>query len=246
MPNKTPLLHRRSFLGGLAAACVAVGAFTWGLFPEAVRAAVAKHFPTRTVERGTFRFDAQRGELSWADGRKEPFRFVVDGLVEKPLSLSYAQLRGLPQVRRTVDFHCVEGWSVEDVPWGGVDFTTLLGQVRPRPEAKYAVFHSLGRTESVGGLTHYVEAFPLADLRNPALGAMLALDLEGQPLPFDRGAPARVISPYDLAYKSIKFVTRMELTANSVPGWWTRANPIYSEHAPVDTRRLRTPDPRRR
>ena len=245
MPTYTPLLHRRTFLGGLAAVAVTVGAFTWGLLPVGVRAAVSRHFPTRTVERGTFRFDPQRGELAWADGRRQPYHFVVDGLVEKPLSLSYAQLRALPQVRRTVDFHCVEGWSVDDVPWGGVDFATLLGQVRPRPDARYAVFHSLGRTESVGGLTHYVEAFPLADLRNPALGAMLALDLEGQPLPFDRGAPARVISPFDLAYKSIKFVTRMELTANSVPGWWTRANPIYPEHAPVDTRRLRTPDPRR-
>lgn len=242
-------IGRRGALGMLAAGAAALGALAWGLFdglaPACVRAAVARHFPTRTVERPDFRFDPATGRVNWTDGRGEPYRFAIDGLVEKPRSLSYAELRGLAQTSRTVDFHCVEGWSVLDVPWSGVDMGALLDVAKPLPGATHAVFHSLGGTERVGGLTHYVESFPLADLRDPKLSMMLALDLEGRPLPQERGAPARVAAPFDLAYKSIKFVTRMELTDHEVEGWWTRANPIYPVRAPVDGGRLRQPDPRR-
>lgn len=238
-------IRRRTFLGVLAAGLAAAGALAWGLAPACVRAAVARNFPTRTVERGAMRFDPATGEVHLADGASRPYRFVIDGLVENPASLSYKELRALPQTDRVADFHCVEGWSVHDVPWSGVGFATLLSLARPKPGASHAVFHSLGATENAGGLTHYVESFPLADLTDPALSMLLALDLEGRPLPQDRGAPARVVCPYDLAYKSIKFVRRMELTGAPVEGWWTRANPIYPVHAPVQPERLRTPDPRR-
>jgi DMSO/TMAO reductase YedYZ molybdopterin-dependent catalytic subunit len=236
---------RRTMLKFIAVAAVTAGAALWGLLPEGARAAIASRFPTRTVEKNTFRFDPARGEVVWKNGRREPYHLAMDGLVEAPARLSYSELRALPQTRRTVDFHCVEGWSVEDAPWGGVTFHDLFARVRVKPQARYAVFHSLGETDPVGGLTHYVESLPLADLLNPAMGAFLALDLDGAPLTDARGAPARVISPFDLAYKGSKFVTRVEFAAQAVPGWWTRANPIYPVNAPVQKSRLRTPDPRK-
>jgi DMSO/TMAO reductase YedYZ molybdopterin-dependent catalytic subunit len=236
---------RRFVLKAIPAVLLTAAAGLWGLLPERARAAFAEKFRTRTVEEGTFRFDPARGEVVWASGRREPYVLTIDGLVEAPVRLTYRDLRALPQVRRTADFHCVEGWSVNDAPWGGVEFRDLFSRVRVKPQARFVTFHSLGRTENVGGLTHYVESLPLADLLNPALGSLLALDMEGSPLPDARGAPARVVSPFDLAYKSIKFVTRAEFTATQTPGWWTRANPIYPANAPVDPGRLRTPDPRR-
>lgn len=241
-PSRRP--SRRTMLKSLAALAVTAGAALWGLVPGPVRAAFAARFPTRTIERPGLRFDPARGELLWSDGRREPYILTLDGLVEAPARLSYAELRALPQVRRTADFHCVEGWSVPEAPWGGVDFRTLFSRVRALPAARYAVFHALGRTEDAGGLTHYVESLPLADLLNPAMNALLALDLDGRPLSDERGAPARVISPFDLAYKSIKYVHRVEFTDRAVAGWWTRANPIYPVHAPVQSARLRTRDPR--
>ena len=90
-----------------------------------------------------------------------------------------------------------------------------------------------------------MECLPLADLENPGLGYMLALNLDGDPLEHDRGAPARLVTPFDLAYKSIKFVERIEFTEKPVDGWWTRANSIYPRVAPVQPSRLREPDPRR-
>lgn len=243
--TELPVDHRRrTLLKLLATIAVVAGGALWGLLPVRAREAFAKRFPTRTVEKSNFRFDSASGEVVWKDGRRERYRLVLDGLVEAPGSLSYAELRAMPQVSRRADFHCVEGWSVQDAPWGGVTFATLFAHARPKREARYAVFHSLGETTPAGGLTHYVESLPLADLLNPALESLLALDLDGVPLSDERGAPARVISPFDQAYKSIKFVTRVEFAKKAVPGWWTRANPIYPVHAPVEKQRLRTPDPR--
>lgn len=244
-PDPASESTRRSVLKGLAALAVTACAGIWGLLPASAKEAFSARFPTRTVEKNTFRFDPARGELVWKDGRREHYQLSLDGLVEAPVSLSYADLRALPQVRRRADFHCVEGWSVEDVPWGGVEFRSLFEKVRIRPQARFALFHSLGSTDPVQGLTHYVESLPLAELLDPALGSLLALDLEGSPLPDSRGAPARVISPFDLAYKSIKFVTRVEFAAAQEPGWWTRANPVYPMRAPVPKDRLRSPDPRK-
>jgi len=244
MNEQKPDAARRTVLKAIPALLLTGAALLWGLLPARARAAFADKFPTRTVEKNTFRFDPARGEVVWKDGRREPYHLTLDGLVERPVRLSYQELRALPQVRRTADFHCVEGWSVNDAPWGGVEFRELFARVRVKPGAKFVVFHSLGQTDAVGGLTHYVESFPLAELLNPALGSLLALDIEGGPLPDGRGAPARVVSPFDLAYKSIKFVTRAEFTAAPTEGWWTRANPIYPVSAPVEPSRLRRPDPR--
>jgi len=235
---------RRSLLKFLAGGAVVIGTGLWNLLPACARQAIASRFRTNTVEKKNFRFDPARGEIVWKDGRREPYRLVLDGLVETPASLTYAQLRALPQLQRTIDFHCVEGWSVENVPWGGVAYRDLFAKVKISPQAKYAVFHALGQTESLDGLTHYVESLPLRDLMNPAMNTLLALDMDGAPLTDERGAPARAVSPFDLGYKGCKFVTRVEFTAEPTLGWWTRANPIYGVYAPVEKSRLRTPDPR--
>jgi DMSO/TMAO reductase YedYZ molybdopterin-dependent catalytic subunit len=88
-------------------------------------------------------------------------------------------------------------------------------------------------------LTHYRESLPLARMLDPGERILLAYELDGKPLPLDHGAPLRVISPFDLAYKSAKYVHRIELTAESKPGWWSLANPIYPVQAPVPKDRLR-------
>jgi len=228
-------MTRRVFLGVAAAAA---------LVPRWLAQAVAAVFPVRTVEVEDFAFDAGSG-LVTRGGVGRPYALVVDGLVERPLRLDYAALRALPQTAMTADFHCVEGWSVPDVAWRGLRPATLMALARPRPEARYVILHALGGTRSrPGGLDHYVECLPLADWRNPALGYLLALELDGRPLPADHGAPLRLVCPFDLAYKAIKFVTRLEFSATAQDGWWTRANGIYTAYAPVEPERLRVPDPR--
>ncbi|KUJ95597.1 MAG: hypothetical protein PWR24_1942 [Desulfonauticus sp.] len=206
-----------------------------------------KFFPTRTVEKNTFRFDSTTGQIIYQDGKKEPYYLYLDGEVEQPLKISYSELLKFPQATQTCDFHCVEGWSLYDLKWEGIPFSVLIDLVKPTPKAKYVVIHSLGQTSSKPqGLDHYLESFPLEDLLNPELKYLLALKLNGKFLSLDRGAPLRVVAPFDLAYKSVKFVSRLTFSPTLKPGWWTLANPIYPSFAPVPQKRLRQKSPKRK
>jgi DMSO/TMAO reductase YedYZ molybdopterin-dependent catalytic subunit len=209
--------------------------------PSSLKAFFLRSFPVRTVEKDTFRFEPETGMIYGKEKKtREPFRLLLDGLVEKPVTLSYEDLKNLPRVKQVSDFHCVEGWSVQDVTWGGVRFAEIMKKVKITGEAKYAVFHSLGTTSSKpAGQEHYVESFPLTELLDPKTECLLALTQDGKPLSHDHGAPCRVIAPFDLAYKNIKYVCRVEFSKYQKAGWWTLANPYYPVEAPVPAERLR-------
>lgn len=195
----------------------------------------------RTVEKDTFSFDGTSHSIVWKkSSERAPYVLRVEGLIKNRLTISYQELTDLPQVDQTSDFHCVEGWSVKDILWSGVRFAEIVERAEPLPEAKFVVFHALGETESEPqGLNHYIESLPLSHLLDPGKECLLALRMDNSPLPHDHGAPLRVIAPYDLAYKSIKFVYKIEFVNREKPGWWTLANPIYPVDAPVPASRLR-------
>jgi DMSO/TMAO reductase YedYZ molybdopterin-dependent catalytic subunit len=209
--------------------------------PSSVRAYFVRSLPVRTVEKETFLFDPASGSLSWKkERRSQPYRLAIGGMVADPAELSYAELLALPRVTQTSDLHCVEGWSVKDISWGGIRFSEIVRIARPLPGARYAVFHSLGETSSAPrGQSHYIECLPVAALVDPARECLLALAMNGKPLPHDHGAPLRLVAPPDLGYKSIKYVRRIDFVKDPIPGWWTLANPIYPADAPVPASRLR-------
>ena len=226
-------MSRRLFLR-LAAL---VASLSW--IPRSAWSFFVREMGVRTVEEENFHFDPASGSIKWARG-KATYRLIVDGLVEKPLSLSYGDIQAFPKVAQTSDFHCVEGWSVKDVRWEGFRFDEVVKRVRPKPEARYAIFHALGKTGALpSGLDHYVESLPLEELLDPKKACLLALSMDGKPLTHDHGAPLRMVSPFDLGYKGAKYVTRIEFSLSARPGWWTLANPIYPIEAPVPADRLR-------
>jgi DMSO/TMAO reductase YedYZ molybdopterin-dependent catalytic subunit len=164
---------------------------------------------------------------------------VVDGLIEEKKSYSYRDLAAFPQIEQVSDFHCVEGWSVQDIRWRGIRFSEILRQVAPKPQAEYVVFHSFGKTsDAPKGQEHYIESFPIKELIDPQRNILLALSMNQDPLPVDHGAPLRLIAPYDLGYKSIKYIARIEFTREAKPGWWTLANSMYPMEARVPAGRL--------
>jgi DMSO/TMAO reductase YedYZ molybdopterin-dependent catalytic subunit len=200
-----------------------------------------RDFPTRTIEIEGFSFDSMSGTILWAQsGKKEPYHLTIDGMVEAPVQLGYDEVRGLPSVPQVSDFHCVEGWTIPQVQWSGIRFQDLLARVKPLKGAEFVVFHSLGETEAApGGKKHYVECFSMADLLDASQEILLALDMDGAPLSYERGAPLRIVAPYRQAYKAAKFVHRVELIDRPQPGWWTLANPIYDFDALVPVYRLK-------
>jgi len=138
------------------------------------------------------------------------WRLEIDGLVKHPHSLSYDELRALPKAEQISTFHCVTGWTVNNVHWAGVRFQQLFDLVQPLPAATAVRFVSAEHP--------YEDSLTLDQLRFP--DAMLAYELEGEPLSRPHGAPARVVLPEMYGYKGVKWLTRMELVARQPEGYW--------------------------
>jgi DMSO/TMAO reductase YedYZ molybdopterin-dependent catalytic subunit len=150
------------------------------------------------------------------------WQLTVDGMVGSRRVLTFQELTALPRQTQVTDFHCVEGWSVEDVPWGGVALSTLLDLVTPTPQATHVTIHT------VGG--RYNDSLPLAVAREPR--TLLAYGIAGSTLPLKHGFPARVVVPRLLGYKNAKFVERLELTDHPVNGYWVAAGYPYAGEVP--------------
>ena len=131
---------RRTFLGVTA---VGISSLWWGdaLWQRLNRAAaplqdalpegfVPSGWRIYTVAATMPRFDP----ASW--------RLAIGGLVERPVSLSYDELRALPRAEQVSTFHCVTGWTVQDVRWAGVRFDHLLAAAKLKPEAHALTFVS--------------------------------------------------------------------------------------------------------
>ena len=136
---------------------------------------------------------------------RSAWRLEIGGLVRGPAALTYDDLRALPRADQVSTFHCVTGWTVDDVRWAGVRFEHLLELVEPLPEATAIRFVSLEQPYD-DSLT--LEQARLADV-------MLALELDGEPLSRPHGAPARVVIPEMYGYKGVKWLARMELVADA-------------------------------
>jgi DMSO/TMAO reductase YedYZ molybdopterin-dependent catalytic subunit len=70
------------------------------------------------------------------------WRLRVEGLVGNKLALDWDAFQGLPQREWKNDIHCVTAWSRYDNIWHGVAARDLLELARPKPEARFIVFHS--------------------------------------------------------------------------------------------------------
>ncbi len=148
------------------------------------------------------------------------YRLAVSGLVEHPLSLSPGELRAAGTRTQITRHDCVEGWSAIG-KWAGVPLATVLAMARPKANARFCVFHCFDVDQS--GL-HYYESLDLHQAAHPQ--TILALDLNDRPLDADHGAPVRLKIPTQLGYKSAKWVSRIELVADTAPiaggrgGYW--------------------------
>ena len=135
------------------------------------------------------------------------WKLGVDGLVERPLALSLAQLKALPQRTQITRNDCVEGWSAIG-QWTGVPLGRLLTLAGVKPEAKFIVFHC---ADILSGAKYY-ESIDLTDALHPQ--TIVAHALNGEPLPVKNGAPLRMRIERQLGYKQAKYVERIEAVAS--------------------------------
>lgn len=152
------------------------------------------------VDDDGYRAQAAKGFGDW--------KLKVDGLVETPLELSLAELRGMPSRTQITRHDCVEGWSCIG-KWTGAPLKALLDKAGLRPRARYIVFYcadDLAETGDDSG--KYYESIGLEDAFHPQ--TILAYDMNGAVLPVPHGAPLRLRVERQLGYKMAKYVMRIE------------------------------------
>ena len=137
------------------------------------------------------------------------WRFTVTGLVGRRLVLGWEELRSLPAVSSTSDFHCVTGWSRLDNTWTGVRVRELLDRAQVRPSARHVV---------VSGHPAYSANLELEILRRD--DALLAWTHDGRPLPVEHGGPLRLVVPSRYGWKSVKWAFELRLVGRDVRGYW--------------------------
>jgi DMSO/TMAO reductase YedYZ molybdopterin-dependent catalytic subunit len=168
-----------------------------------VASALAPIIPT-----GGWRIYTISGHLPGFD--PATWRLTVGGLVEKPTSLTYDELRALPRVEQVSDFHCVTGWSVNNVHWAGVRMHDVLAQARPHASGHALRFVSME--------TPYVDYLTM---RQASLhDVMLAYEMDGKPLAREHGAPVRLVIPEMYGYKNVKWLQGIEVVPQLETGYW--------------------------
>jgi DMSO/TMAO reductase YedYZ molybdopterin-dependent catalytic subunit len=157
---------------------------------------------------GTLNPDTADYSAHAANGFRD-WRIEVGGLVERPLSLSMAELRALPSRTQITRHDCVEGWSCIG-EWTGTPLKLVLAAAKPKATARYVVFHCADNMSQEGDAAQfYYESLDLLEATHPQ--TLLAYELNGQALPIEHGAPVRLRAERQLGYKMAKFVNRIEL-----------------------------------
>jgi methionine sulfoxide reductase catalytic subunit len=142
------------------------------------------------------------------DGHFADYRLRIDGLVEHPVDLDLGRLRSLPHHQQITQHFCIQGWS-GIAKWGGVSMQTIVDLVKPRPEAKWVVFYSLGEGADKG---LYYDAHPIEHMSHHL--TMLAYDMNDEPLSFGHGAPLRLRNEIELGFKQVKWIKGIEFVAH--------------------------------
>lgn len=150
-------------------------------------------------------YDALK-RLDFAD-----YRLPVTGLVDTPLSLSLADLRGMEARTQITRHDCVEGWSCIG-KWKGPQLGPILLEAGLQPDARYVVFRcfdDFGNTLS--GRVYYYESLALEDCFHPQ--TILAYEMNDEVLPEAHGAPLRLRVERQLGYKHAKYLKSIEVVS---------------------------------
>jgi DMSO/TMAO reductase YedYZ molybdopterin-dependent catalytic subunit len=156
----------------------------------------------------TFRFYSVTGPVPTKDATS--YRLVVNGLVDHPTSLTLADLRAMPQTRLVRDFQCVTGWRVPQVHWSGVRLATLLDRAGVQAPGRAIRLTSFDGT--------YTDSLTLDQAR--LADVIVALRMLGGDITHDHGGPVRLYVAPMYGYKSVKWLSGIEVTDRVIPGYW--------------------------
>ncbi len=146
---------------------------------------------------------------------RERWRLEIGGLVATPLAFTYDELRALPAIEEYATLQCIDnqvgGDLIGNALWRGVRLKDLLAQA--------------GVQESVIDIVltasdEYRDSIPLA--RAVSEGALLAYEMNGEPLTKEHGFPLRLIVPGIYGMKNVKWIKKIEAVSYDFKGYWQR------------------------
>ncbi len=157
----------------------------------------------------------------------------ISGLVRKPVTLSYDQIKAMPSVSRPHTLECISndigGDLISNANWRGVRLREVLDQSGVIAKAIQIAFHCADG---------YSESLPIAEALNPE--TLLVYEINGQPLPAKHGFPLRLLVPGHFGMKNPKWITKIEAIDFDLKGYWERSG--WSQAAIVKTMsKLTTP-----
>ena len=153
----------------------------------------------------------------------------ISGMVDKPLSLSYDDLLARPQVERIITLCCVSnevgGEYISNATFQGVMLADLLNEAGVQTGAQQVFSTSLDG---------WTSGFPV-EIALDGRDAMIALGMNGEPLPLEHGFPARLVVPGLYGYVSAtKWLSKIELNRwDDAEGFWVPRG--WSRDAPIKT-----------
>ena len=154
---------------------------------------------TQRVDTSAYRAHVAANFADW--------RVTVDGLVARPLRLSMADIRSMPQRAQITRHDCVEGWSAIG-KWQGPQLSRVLHLAGMSDRARYVVFHC---ADLIGNRPYY-ESLDLVEALHPQ--TILAWAMNDRLLDTIHGAPLRLRCERQLGYKHAKYVERIEVVAS--------------------------------
>jgi DMSO/TMAO reductase YedYZ molybdopterin-dependent catalytic subunit len=141
------------------------------------------------------------------------WRLEIGGLVERPRTYTFDEIRALPASSQETTLMCISnyvgGGLLSNAVWKGLPLRDLLMAAGPRPGIAKVVLHAADG---------YVDTYPLEKALEPT--TFVAYEMNGEPLPQRHGYPVRILTPGMFGEKSVKWVTRIELVDHDVKGFY--------------------------
>jgi DMSO/TMAO reductase YedYZ molybdopterin-dependent catalytic subunit len=137
----------------------------------------------------------------------------VNGLVQNPATYRYQDLKGATTVEQETTLMCIsngiDAGLMSNAVWKGLPMRDLIQHAAPLSDAARVRLH---------GVDNYTDTLPLEKALEPT--TLIALEMNGVPLPHRHGYPARAIVPGYFGEKHVKWLTRVELTTAKAKGFY--------------------------
>ncbi len=170
------------------------------------------------------------------------FRLEIGGLASNKLSLSLDDLRKLPQFKVPATLECAGNgrnffhpklpglqWkkgAVGNAEWRGPRLADLMDKAGAAAEAQWGTFN--GADVPVGKTPDFIRSIPMRKLRHPS--TLIALEMNGEPLPAIHGGPARLVVPGWDGASWVKWVTGFTLAAQPDSGFYFATGYRYPKY----------------